>query len=73
MYGNRLLLDYDGTLLPYDRQSPLRSKGKTSKEEMIRVVRQLAQDPKNTVYIMSGRTKESLTNTFGSIEGIGLW
>ncbi|KAI9234707.1 MAG: glycosyltransferase family 20-domain-containing protein [Podila humilis] len=67
-----LLLDYDGTLLPYDRHSSLRSKGKTSKEEMIRVVRQLAQDPKNTVYIMSGRTKESLTNTFGSIEGIGL-
>ncbi|KAF9338243.1 hypothetical protein BG006_007728 [Podila minutissima] len=67
-----LLLDYDGTLLPYDRHTPLRSKGKTSKEEMIRVVRELAQDPKNTVYIMSGRTRESLANTFGSIEGIGL-
>ncbi|KAG0076071.1 hypothetical protein BGZ93_002644 [Podila epicladia] len=67
-----LLLDYDGTLLPYDRHTPLRSKGKTSKEEMIRVVRELAQDPRNTVYIMSGRTRESLTNTFGSVEGIGL-
>lgn len=69
----RLLLDYDGTLLPYERSLNVRSKGKTSTEEMIKVVTDLAQDPKNVVYIMSGRTRSSLEQTFGSIPNIGLW
>ncbi|ORZ06105.1 glycosyltransferase family 20-domain-containing protein [Lobosporangium transversale] len=68
-----LLLDYDGTLLPYERSSTARSKGKvTSNEEMIKVVTKLAQDPKNTVYVMSGRTKNSLEQIFESIPNIGL-
>ncbi|KAG0051625.1 hypothetical protein BGZ83_003502 [Gryganskiella cystojenkinii] len=67
-----LLLDYDGTLLPYERSTNVRSKGKTSNEEMVRTVAQLTQDPRNIVYIMSGRTRESLDKIFGSIENIGL-
>ncbi|KAI7820144.1 glycosyltransferase family 20-domain-containing protein [Gamsiella multidivaricata] len=67
-----LLLDYDGTLLPYERSSAVRSKGKTSKEEMIKVVNELVQDLKNTVYIMSGRTRSSLESTFGEILSLGL-
>ncbi|KAF9134720.1 hypothetical protein BGW39_006143 [Mortierella sp. 14UC] len=67
-----LLLDYDGTLLPYERPSVTRAKGKTTSEEMLRIVRQLADDPRNVVYIMSGRTRQSLENIFGSIESIGL-
>ncbi|KAG0237579.1 hypothetical protein BGX31_003536 [Mortierella sp. GBA43] len=67
-----LLLDYDGTLLPYERSLAARSKGQTSVEEMIKVVTDLAQDPKNTVYIMSGRTRDSLDHTFGSIPNVGL-
>ncbi|KAF9980890.1 hypothetical protein BGZ75_007864 [Mortierella antarctica] len=67
-----LLLDYDGTLLPYERSSGMRSKGKTSSEEMIKVVTNLAQDSKNIVYIMSGRTRDSLESTFGAIPNIGL-
>ncbi|KAI8594423.1 trehalose-phosphatase [Dissophora ornata] len=39
---------------------------------MIKVVTELSQDPKNVVYIMSGRTKKSLENTFGSIPNLGL-
>jgi len=42
-------------------------------DDMIKTVQQLAQDPRNIVYIMSGRTKESLDQVFGSIPGIGLW
>lgn len=42
-------------------------------DDMIKTVRQLAQDPRNIVYIMSGRTKDSLDQVFGSIPGIGLW
>ncbi|KAF9356901.1 hypothetical protein BGX26_004576 [Mortierella sp. AD094] len=68
-----LLLDYDGTLLPYERTTAVRSKGKTSSnEDMVRIVTELAQDPKNTVYIMSGRTRCSLEDTFGSIPNLGL-
>ncbi|KAF9580263.1 hypothetical protein BGW38_003163, partial [Lunasporangiospora selenospora] len=111
-----LLLDYDGTLLPYERPSVVRSKGATSgvprsgnlkgafksgtglatpaissaasspstfspavfgssaspTEEMLRIVTELARDPCNIVYIMSGRTQESLERTFGSIPNLGL-
>lgn len=42
-------------------------------DDMIKTVGKLAQDPRNIVYIMSGRTKESLDEVFGSIPGIGLW
>ncbi|KAI7829840.1 glycosyltransferase family 20-domain-containing protein [Gamsiella multidivaricata] len=67
-----LLLDYDGTLLPYERLSTVRTKGKTSHGDMIKVVTQLAKDPRNLVYIMSGRTRESLDEVFSGIENIGL-
>ncbi|KAF9437804.1 hypothetical protein BGZ76_011046 [Entomortierella beljakovae] len=68
-----LLLDYDGTLLPYERTTAVRAKGKTSSnEDMIKIVTELAQDPKNVVYIMSGRTRGSLMETFGSIPNLGL-
>ncbi|KAF9315711.1 hypothetical protein BG003_002709 [Podila horticola] len=66
------LLDYDGTLLPYERPSVTRSRGKAMNDDMIKTVGKLAQDPRNIVYIMSGRTKESLDEVFGSIPGIGL-
>ncbi|KAF8936933.1 trehalose phosphate synthase subunit [Dissophora ornata] len=67
-----LLLDYDGTLVSYERSSSVRSKGKTSKEDMLKVISKLASDPRNIVYIMSGRTRESLDKVFRGIENIGL-
>ena len=68
----RLLLDYDGTLLPYERSLSVRAKGKTTNEEMLKIIKRLAADPRNVIYIMSGRTRQSLENIFGSIESIGL-
>ncbi|KAF9909727.1 hypothetical protein BX616_011074 [Lobosporangium transversale] len=67
-----LLLDYDGTLLPYERASSVRAKGKTSHEDMFKIIQQLTNDPKNIVYIMSGRVQESLDEAFGAIDNIGL-
>ncbi|KAF9917331.1 hypothetical protein FBU30_000800 [Linnemannia zychae] len=67
-----LLLDYDGTLLPYERPSVARTKGKSTNEDMLKIIRKLAADPRNVIYIMSGRTRQSLENIFGSIESIGL-
>lgn len=66
------MLDYDGTLLPYERPSVARAKGKTTNEEMLKIIKQLAADPRNVIYIMSGRTRQSLENIFGSIDSIGL-
>lgn len=40
---------------------------------MVKIVAELAKDPKNVVYIMSGRTREGLDKVFGSIGNIGLW
>ncbi|KAF9205719.1 hypothetical protein BGZ49_003654 [Haplosporangium sp. Z 27] len=68
-----LLLDYDGTLLPYERTTTVRNKGKaSSNEDIIKIVTELSKDPKNTVYIMSGRTRCSLEEIFGSIPNLGL-
>ncbi|KAG0086829.1 hypothetical protein BGZ93_007155 [Podila epicladia] len=66
------LLDYDGTLLPYEKPSVTRLRRKAMNDGMFKTVRSLAQDPRNIVYIMSGRTKESLDELFGSIPDIGL-
>ncbi|KAG0358780.1 hypothetical protein BG005_001848 [Podila minutissima] len=66
------LLDDDGTLLPYERPSLMRMRRKAMNDGIFKTVRSLAQDSRNIVYIMSGRTKESLDELFGSIPGIGL-
>ncbi|KAF9113273.1 hypothetical protein BGX27_001918 [Mortierella sp. AM989] len=67
-----LLLDYDGTLVPSERTTSVRSSSQTSNEDMTKLIVQLASDPKNVIYIMSSRTRENLDKTFGHIENIGL-
>ncbi|KAF9170844.1 hypothetical protein BGX21_008730 [Mortierella sp. AD011] len=67
-----LLLDYDGTLVPFERTTSVRSRSQASSEDMMRIVKQLADDPRNVVYIMGGRTRECLDKTFGHLENIGL-
>ncbi|KAF9364013.1 hypothetical protein BGX34_002776 [Mortierella sp. NVP85] len=67
-----LLLDYDGTLLPYERSSKVRIKGETSNEDMLRTLQHLASNPRNVVYIMSGRTRDSLDKVFGTLDNVGL-
>ncbi|KAG0231359.1 hypothetical protein BGW41_002225 [Actinomortierella wolfii] len=67
-----LFFDYDGTLIPYDRQPIVRQHGQTSHADMIQLVSRLASDPANIIYIMSGRTRESLERNFSSIANIGL-
>lgn len=51
----------------------MRMRRKAMNDGIFKTVRSLAQDSRNIVYIMSGRTKESLDELFGSIPGIGLW
>ncbi|MED6157271.1 putative alpha,alpha-trehalose-phosphate synthase [UDP-forming] 11 [Stylosanthes scabra] len=64
---NRLiLLDYDGTMLPQA------SINKTPSPEVISVLNYLCSDPKNMVFIVSGRDKDCLSKWFDPCEKLGL-
>lgn len=58
-----LLLDYDGTLVPFtaDYNDSLAPKS------LLQTLRKLAADPTNTVVIISGRSADDLDSRFGSL------
>lgn len=56
-----LLLDYDGTLVPF-ADKPERAK---PDKELLDLFRALSEPPENTVVIISGRDKETLERWFG--------
>lgn len=62
-----LLLDYDGTLVPFSEKPEEAKPG----EELIRLLQELANNPKNGVVLISGRDKDTLERWFGGLE-IGL-
>ncbi|XP_057487785.1 probable alpha,alpha-trehalose-phosphate synthase [UDP-forming] 11 isoform X1 [Actinidia eriantha] len=65
--NNRLiLLDYDGTMMPQGLVD------KSPGDEVIKVLNGLCNDPKNVVFIVSGRGKESLSKWFSPCEKLGL-
>ncbi|KAI3472454.1 hypothetical protein Pfo_029574 [Paulownia fortunei] len=61
-----ILLDYDGTMTPQDRVD------KSPSPEVISVLNNLCNDPKNIVFIVSGRGKDSLGQWFSQCERLGL-
>lgn len=61
-----ILLDYDGTVMPQG------SVDKTPSSEVISVLKALSSDPKNVVFIVSGRGKDSLGKWFAPCEKLGL-
>ncbi|KAK4415234.1 putative alpha,alpha-trehalose-phosphate synthase [UDP-forming] 11 [Sesamum alatum] len=61
-----ILLDYDGTMMPQDRVD------KSPSPEVISVLNSLCNDPKNIVFIVSGRGKDSLGKWFHQCEKLGL-
>lgn len=62
-----LLLDYDGTLVPFVKEPSKAAPG----VEMIAVLGNLAADPKNEVFIVSGRDSYTLEGWLGNLP-IGL-
>ena len=62
-----LLLDYDGTLVPFSEKPEEARPG----EELIRLLQELADDPRNEVVLISGRDKDTLEKWFGGLK-IGL-
>jgi trehalose 6-phosphate synthase/phosphatase len=61
-----IFLDYDGTIVPESSIS------KAPSEEVISMLNSLCTDPRNTVFIVSGRDQESLSRWFSSCEGLGI-
>ncbi|CAA6671042.1 unnamed protein product [Spirodela intermedia] len=61
-----ILLDYDGTMMPQA------SENKSPSDEVISVLKSLCSDPKNVVFVVSGRGKDSLSRWFGPVEKLGI-
>ncbi|KAL4585736.1 hypothetical protein LXL04_010360 [Taraxacum kok-saghyz] len=61
-----ILLDYDGTVMP---QSSI---DKQPSREVISIFKKLCSDPKNTVFVVSGRGKEDLAKWFAPCEKLGI-
>ncbi|KAF8378311.1 hypothetical protein HHK36_029650 [Tetracentron sinense] len=61
-----IFLDYDGTIVPQA------SINQTPSTEVISVLDNLCSDPKNTVFIVSGRGRNSLSDWFASCEMLGI-
>ncbi|XP_020227407.1 probable alpha,alpha-trehalose-phosphate synthase [UDP-forming] 9 [Cajanus cajan] len=61
-----IFLDYDGTIVPQT------SITKIPCPEIIDVLNKLCSDPKNTVFIVSGREKTTLSEWFDQCENLGI-
>ncbi|HEX8000414.1 MAG TPA: bifunctional alpha,alpha-trehalose-phosphate synthase (UDP-forming)/trehalose-phosphatase [Pyrinomonadaceae bacterium] len=67
--GRRLLLlDHDGTLVPY---AP-RPQDAAPWPELLRVLGQLSANPANVVAVISGRSRKDLETWFGQVKGLWL-
>ncbi|KAM3301916.1 putative alpha,alpha-trehalose-phosphate synthase [Capsicum chacoense] len=61
-----IFLDYDGTVMPQN------SIIKSPSANVISILNKISGDPNNTVFIVSGRGRESLTNWFSPCRKLGL-
>ncbi|MBA0695459.1 hypothetical protein Goari_002085 [Gossypium aridum] len=61
-----ILLDYDGTVMPQT------SHNKTPSAEVISIINALSGDTKNTVFVVSGRGRESLGKWFSPCKKLGI-
>lgn len=63
-----LLLDYDGTLVPYANRPEIA----TPSPELLSLVDRLTRDPANSVAIISGRRRDDLERWFGGLPALWL-
>eukprot|EP00262_Sarcandra_glabra_P013956 TRINITY_DN3973_c0_g1_i1.p1 TRINITY_DN3973_c0_g1~~TRINITY_DN3973_c0_g1_i1.p1 ORF type:complete len:859 (-),score=141.24 TRINITY_DN3973_c0_g1_i1:255-2831(-) len=61
-----ILLDYDGAMMPQA------SINKTPTAEALSILNSLCRDPKNVVYLVSGKDKKTMSEWFSSSEKLGL-
>ena len=62
-----ILLDYDGTIVELHKYPTLA----LPTNHLEDVLTKLCSDPKNEVYVMTGRDKETMSNFLGHIKGLG--
>ncbi|CAO3677838.1 unnamed protein product [Umbelopsis vinacea] len=62
------LLDYDGTLTAFGKGQP----SSASPHRIHQVLKHLSQDPNNTVYVLSGQSKDKMDVSLGNLQNIGL-
>lgn len=63
-----LLLDYDGTLVPF----AARPRDAAPDPELLALLAQLTTDPANSVFVISGRSAADLKRWFGQVSRLGL-
>ena len=61
-----ILLDYDGTMMPQA------SINKTPSSEVLSILNSLCSDPKNFVFIVSGRSRQKLIEWFAPCDKLGI-
>ncbi|HJR06905.1 MAG TPA: bifunctional alpha,alpha-trehalose-phosphate synthase (UDP-forming)/trehalose-phosphatase [Pyrinomonadaceae bacterium] len=64
----RLLLDYDGTLVPYVN----RPQDAVPPAELVELLARLAADPATAIAVVSGRSRDDLESWFGEVKGLWL-
>ncbi len=75
-----LVLDYGGTLVSSDKNDNVKlfslakkaAKRNTPHEDLINELTQLCSDPRNTVFVVSGKERGELIETLGSVPNLGL-
>ena len=73
-----LILDFNGTIVikeppgKYLKREILGTSGNKPLPEVIEALGHLCQDPKNTVYVVSGDSAENVITAIGNVPGLGL-
>jgi trehalose-6-phosphatase len=62
------LLDYDGTLAAYEKAPNTNN----STKRLVDLLTRLTSDSRNVVYVMSGRTSDSLEEQLGEVPNLGM-
>jgi trehalose-6-phosphatase len=63
----RFLFDYGGTLIPHGKPP-----GSEDLNRILELLTKLTKDPRNIVYVISGRTKIQIDTDLGSLPNLGL-
>lgn len=61
------LFDYGGTLIPHGKPP-----ASEDLQRILKILTQLTEDPRNAVYVISGRTKINIDTDLGSLSKLGL-
>lgn len=75
-----IFLDYGGTIMPEEKQKDIMhfavatkvAQVPTPPPALLALLTRLCQDPRNTVFVVSGREREAVSVGLGSVRGLGI-